>query len=80
MYTTYNIFPVLLIKYMINEDGDPTTPFKLVIGVKPSVSHLRVLFCPCLVQKSTAHVGTKGLNMRHQAQNGFCGIFIGITQ
>ena len=29
IYTTDHIFPVLPIKYMINEDGEPTTPFKL---------------------------------------------------
>ena len=78
MYTTDHIFPVLPIKYLINEDGDPTTPYKLAIGTKPSVSHLRVLFCPCVVRKATAYVGTKALNMRHQAQKGFCGIFVGI--
>ena len=27
MYTIDHIFPVLLIKDLINEDGDPTTPF-----------------------------------------------------
>ena len=59
MYTTYHIFPVLPIKYLINEDGDPTTPYKLATGTKPSVSHLRVLFCPCVVRKATAHVETK---------------------
>ena len=63
MYTTYHIFPVLKIKDLINKDGDPTTPYKLATGTKPSVSHLRVLFCPCVVRKSTAHVGTKALNM-----------------
>ena len=26
-------------KNLINEDGDPTTPFKLATGTKPSVSH-----------------------------------------
>ena len=46
MYTTYHIFPVLPIKDMVNEDGDPTTPFKLATGPELSVSHLRVLFCP----------------------------------
>ena len=56
MYTTDHIFPVLSIKYLINEDGDLTTPHKLATGKKPSVSHLRVLFCPCVVRKSTAHV------------------------
>ena len=78
MYTTYHIFPVLPIKYLINKDGDPTTPHKLSTGTKPSVSHLRVLFCPCVVRKDTAHVETKTLNMRHQAQKGFRGIFVEI--
>ena len=80
MYTKDHTFPVLMIKDMINKDGDPTTPFKLSTGTKHSVSHLCVLFCPCVVRKDTAHVGTKGLNMRHQAQKGFCGIFVGIQQ
>ena len=44
MYRTYHIFLVKPIKDMINEDGDPTTPFKFATGTKPSVSHLRVLF------------------------------------
>ena len=48
--------------------------------MKPSVLHLRVLFCPCVVQKATAHVETKTLNMRHQAQKGFHGIFVGIPE
>ena len=59
IYTTYHIFPVLPIKYLINEDGDPTTPYKLATGKKPSVSNLRVLFCPCVVRKATAHVGKR---------------------
>ena len=80
MYTIDHIFPVLPIKDLINEDGDPTTPHKLATGMKPSVSYLRVLFCPCVVQKATAHVETKTLNMCHQAQKGFCGIFIGIPE
>ena len=37
IYTTDHIFPVLTIKDMINEDGDPNTPFKLAIVTKPSV-------------------------------------------
>ena len=65
IYTTDNIFPVLPIKDLINEDGDPKTPHKLATVTKPSVSHLRVLFCPCVVRKATAHVETKALNMRH---------------
>ena len=59
MYTTDHIFPVLPTKYLINEDGDPTTPHKLTTGTKPSVSNLCVLFCPCVVRKGTSHVETK---------------------
>ena len=44
MYMTGHIFPVLPIKDLINEDGNPTTPYKLATGTKPSVSHLRVYF------------------------------------
>ena len=80
MYTTDHIFPVLPIKDLINEYGDLTTPHKLGTGTKPSVSHLRVLFFPCVVRKSTAHVETKLLNMRHQAQKGFHGISVGIPE
>ena len=71
IYTTYHIFLVLPIKNMINEDSDLTTPYKLATGIKNSLSHLCVLFCPCVVRKATAHIGTKRLNMRHQAQNVF---------
>ena len=80
MYTTDHIFPVLPIKDLINKNGDPTTPHKLATDTKPSVSHLRVLFCPCVVRKDTAHVETKTLNMRPQSQKGFRGIFVGIPQ
>ena len=80
MCMTDHIFLVLPIKYLINKDGDPTTQHKLATGYRPSVSHLRVLFCPCVVRKGTAHVETKTLNMRHQAQKVFRGIFVGIPE
>ena len=80
MYTTDNIFQVLPIKDLINEDGYPTTPFKPETGRKPSVSQLRVLFFPCVVQKATAHVGTKALNINHQAKKGLHVFFVGIPQ
>ena len=51
MYTTDHIFPVLPIKDLINEDGNPTEPKKLATGTKPSVSHLRVLFFHALYKK-----------------------------
>ena len=59
MYTTDHILPVLPIKDLINEDVDPTTPYKLATCTKPLVSYLRVLFCSCVVRKTTAHVETK---------------------
>ena len=68
MYTTDHIFPVLPINDLINEDGNPTTPFKIVTGMKPSVSRLCVLFFPYVVRKATAHADKKALNMCHQAQ------------
>ena len=80
MYTTDHIFPVLPIKDLINKNGDPTTPHKMATGTKPSVSHLCVLFCPCLVPKATAHVETKTLSMPHKAQKWFCGIFVLIPE
>ena len=65
---------------LIHEDGKLTTSFKHTIGTKPSVSHLRTLFCPHVVRKDTVHVGTKELNIHHQAKKGFCGILVGIPQ
>ena len=80
MFTIYHIFPVLPIKDLINEDGDPTTSHKLATGTKPSVSHLRMLFCPFVVRKAMTHVETKTLNVCHQAQKGFRGIFVEIPE
>ena len=78
IYTADHILPVLTIEYLIKKYGEPTTPFKLATGMKSSISNLRVLFCPCVVRKATARVGTKALNMCHQAQKVFCSIFVGI--
>ena len=79
MCTADHIFPVLTIKNLINEADNSTTLFRLMTGTKPSISHLHVLFCPCVVQNSTARIGTKSLNMRLQEQNCFRCIFVGIT-
>ena len=80
MYTTDHIFLFLWIKDLINKDGNPTTKHKLTTGMKPSVSHLCELFYPCVVRKDTVHVETKTLDMRHKAQKGFRGIFVGIPE
>ena len=78
MYKTYHMFTVLPIKDLINEEVETTMPFKLATGSKPSVSHICVLFFPCVLRKATAHVGTKMLNMCHQVQKVFRCIFVGI--
>ena len=80
MYMADHILMVPQIKYLINEDDKTTMPFKLVKGTGNSVPHLYVLFYLYVVWKATAHVGKKVLNIRHQAQKDFCGIFVGITQ
>ena len=59
MYTTYHIFLALPIEDMINEDDDPTTPYKIVKGTKPSVSHLSVLLCPCMYGKLLHSLGQR---------------------
>ena len=80
IYTADHILPVLPIKYLVNEDTKPTMPFKLATCTKPSIFHLRVLFCPRDVHKATAHIVIKSLNMSHQAQKGFHGVLVGIPQ
>ena len=67
IYTTDNIFPVIPITHSVNQVGEPTTPRKLATGMKPSVSNLRILFCPCIVIKATARVDTKTLNTHHRS-------------
>ena len=80
VYTADHTFPVILMKYLTNEDGKPTALFKLATGTKTfSIIFTCVVF-PCVVQKVTAHVDGKALNMCHQAQKGFHGIFVGIPQ
>ena len=59
MYKKYHTFLVIPMKDQINKDSDQTTSFKLATGKKLLVSHSHVLFCPCIVRKSTAHVGKK---------------------
>ena len=80
MYTADHIFPVLPTKDLINEDRDPTTPYKLVTGMTPSILHFLVLFFTCVVWKATTYVETKVLNMCHQEQKCFRGLFVGISQ
>ena len=53
IYKTDHIFPVLPIRNLVNQDGEPTTPHKLATGTKNSVSNIRDLFFPCVVQKET---------------------------
>ena len=80
MYTTDIIFPVISIKHWANQDRELAMPHKLATGTKPSVTNLHDLFFPCVVRKATEIFYTKALNMRHQPQKGFRGVFITIPQ
>ena len=79
MYTEDHISPVLPIKYIINKDGESTTPSKLATGRNLQYHILCIIFS-FVVHKANASVGAKSLNISQQAQKGFCNIFIGITQ
>ena len=68
LYKINHILPVIPTKNLVNKDVEPTTPQKISTGTKPSVSNLPVLFYQCVVQKATAHVDTKALNMRRKPQ------------
>ena len=76
----HQIFNVLPIKYLVNQDGAPTTQHKLATGTKPSEYNLLVIFCPFVIQKDTAHIDEKESNMFHQHQKGFRDILFGIPQ
>ena len=80
MYTTDDILPVLPIKYLVNQDSEPTTPHKLATTTKPLVSNRHVLVCPYVVRKETEHVNTKALIMHNKSQKVFRGIFVVIPQ
>ena len=59
MYKIDHTFPVLPIKDLIKKYGDPTTPYKLLTGTKPSVSHLRLLFFHVLYGKLLHMLGQR---------------------
>ena len=80
MYMTHHIFPAPPIRHLVNQDSEPTMPHKLETGTKLSLSNLPVLLCPFVVQKATAYIDTKELNMCHCSQKGFFGIFVGIPK
>ena len=80
MYTADNIFPVVPIKNLVNQDGEPTTPQILATDTEPSALNLCALLCQYFVRKATTQVDTKALNMSHQSQKGFRDIFLGIPQ
>ena len=72
MYKTDHIFTVLQIKHLLNQYSEPTTPHSLSI--------IRVLLFPCVLQKAIVHVYKKVLNMCHNSQKGFGGISFVIPQ
>ena len=77
IYAAHVIFPALPLRDLVNEKGAQATPTELMTLRKARVSKIRTLFCPCIVKKHTAQYQQQNLNMRHQLQKGFRGIFIG---
>ena len=75
MYTTHQIFPVLTIKHLVNQDGEPTTPHKLATDTKTLVSNICVPFFPYVVKKETSHINRKALNIHHQLKM-FFGVYL----
>ena len=80
MYTTNNIFLVLPVNFLINQDGEPIIPHKLSTCTKPSSSKLRFLFCPRRAQKETTQVDGKVILVCHQLRKVFWVIFDGIPK
>ena len=65
-----HLLPVVSSKDMINKDGDPTTLFMFDTVTKPSITHWRVLFCPCVVQKSYSTCWEKGIKYASPSEKG----------
>ena len=80
VYITHHIFPFLTFNPLINQYDEANTLYKLLTGSNPSVSNLRVILFPCVVRKVPANNNGRLLNMRHQSQKAFRGIFAEITQ
>ena len=68
MYTTDNIFHILPIKHLANQDGELTTTHNIATGSKPFFFKYTYLLFPCVIWKSTAHVNMKALHMCNQSQ------------
>ena len=79
IYKTGIIFPDLPIKHLVNHDGVPTTPHKLAAGTNLQYQTYVFIFS-FVLQKATSRIDTKELNIFHQSEKGFGGIFVGIPQ
>ena len=71
MYTVNNMFLLLPIKDLIDEDGDPTTPFKLTTGKKPSVLHIYIFNLSMCCTEIYCTCWYKGVKHASQSAKGF---------
>ena len=78
--TAHVIMPVLPLRDLVNESGKQTTLVELMTGNKARISRILTLLCLVIVKKLTAQHKGKSLNMQHQLQKGFRGIFVGIPE
>jgi hypothetical protein len=74
VYAT-DIFNVLPVRGMKNEEDCPATPYELFFSEKPSIAHFRVFGCPTVVW----HWATKQSLQGKQTERGIHGIFLGFN-
>jgi hypothetical protein len=67
------IFNVLPVRGLKNQEEIPSTPHEMFFGVKPCILPLRVFGCPCIIKRWLAEKRSPG----KQTERGMRGIFIG---
>ena len=70
-----NVIPT---KDLINQEGNPATPFELFTTQKPRIAHLRVFGCPVVFRKWTITTNEGKVVENNTSQRGVRGIFIGL--
>ncbi|MGH3056509.1 MAG: hypothetical protein ACRDL7_16160, partial [Gaiellaceae bacterium] len=75
-YAVDHIFPALPWTNL-QVSGRPSTPYELSEGKKPRISHLRTLFCPCIVKKDSVRQNGHLQRTNNLPQRGIRGVFIG---
>jgi transposase InsO family protein len=67
------IFNVLPVRGLKNQEEIPSTPHEMFFGAKPCILPFRVFGCPCIIKRWVAEERSQG----KQTERGMRGIFIG---